>query len=197
MLWSLYPRKLPFISWQQLHVVIASYFPSLSILFSQQVGLIILTCQAHAPGKPDNPDKPCKPASAVATPARSGKAPKGPESKTEPKTRKNSEKKTTQKSQKKQKKAPASKAKAKPAAAKKKVYEAKVKDEVERKMHSVSQLKLMLVQLCSFENSLAEAFVRQDFPEVYSNAHVAAKNLGLSKDHVKKAAAEARLKFPN
>ena len=174
-------------------------------MFSQQVGLIILTCQEHAPGKPDNHDKPCKPATPVATPARSGKAPKGPpkkgpESKTEPKTRKNSEKKTTQqsqKSQKKPKKAPASKAKAKPAAAKKKVYKAKVKDEVERKMHSVSQLKFMLVQLCSFENSLAEAFVRQDFPEVYSNAHVAAKNLGLSKDDVKKAAAEARVKFPN
>ena len=108
--------------------------------------MFLSTCQVHAP------DKPCTPAKAVPTPARSGRAPKGADSKTGPKTAK----KTLKKNQKSEKLTPAAckakakdaacraktkaagcKAKAKPAAVKK-VYKAKTKDEVERKMHSVS-----------------------------------------------------------
>ena len=55
----------------------------------------------------------------------------------------------------------------------------------------------MLVLLSTLQNSLTETFVRKNIPEVYSNAHVAAKNKGLAAADVKQAAVEARLKFPN
>ena len=144
----------------------------------------------------------------VATPARARKAPpKVSKKKPQAKGKAASKKPNMQK--KAESKAKVKQVKAKEATAEKK-QATKIKDDIEKKLHSVPKLKHIQTtfffdkplstqcQVCSKQNSLTmwSLFLLLS-SQVYSVAHSTAKAKGKSAEECKRMAAEARLKYLN